>query len=330
MKNEKVVKKRGRKSKKEIALLKSQQNCDGSLVPKKIPKKRGRKPKGGKIVKNLINETLLVEKPKQNIILHLKCSSSELLNNNKFLSDLSYDPQLEQVQPYNSNDNNMNLLNYSCETTKNEAKIVCKKQQPQQHDDESVHKKTTQDNKVIWDKLNELKFNLHDNNVSDKKSNCFWCTCGFENPPVYIPRHEINNNYEVYGCFCTPECATAYLCNENIDNSTRWERYSLLNSIYGTIFNYTKNIKPAPQPFYLLNKYYGNISIDEYRKLLENDKLLLVVEKPLTRILPELHEENNEYNINNGLVQTRAPKKTRYRLSRNKKTNTPKDTHMFQ
>ena len=35
-------------------------------------------------------------------------------------------------------------------------------------------------------------------------------------------------------------------------------------------------------------------AIQEYRKLLNNQQLLLVVEKPLTKILPELFEENND------------------------------------
>ena len=34
--------------------------------------------------------------------------------------------------------------------------------------------------------------------------------------------------------------------------------------------NYTKNIKPAPNPHYTLEKFYGNLSIQEYRRLLKN------------------------------------------------------------
>jgi hypothetical protein len=61
----------------------------------------------------------------------------------------------------------------------------------------------------------------------------------FDNPPVYIPKHYINGTYEVYGCFCSPECAAAHLMKEPIDSSTKFERYYLLNSIYGK----NKNIK---------------------------------------------------------------------------------------
>jgi len=65
--------------------------------------------------------------------------------------------------------------------------------------------------------------------------------------------------------------------------------------MYAKAFNYKKNIKPAPDPRYLLNKFLGTLSIDEYRALLRDDKLLLVVDKPLTRVLPELYEDNNEH-----------------------------------
>ena len=56
--------------------------------------------------------------------------------------------------------------------------------------------------------------------------------------------HYINNKYNVYGCFCSPECAVAFLKREPIDTSTLWERYSLLNNVYSNIFNYENNIKP--------------------------------------------------------------------------------------
>jgi hypothetical protein len=156
--------------------------------------------------------------------------------------------------------------------------------------------------KDIWKKLKILENNLHTNNISDKKSACFWCTVEFDNPPVYIPKYHIKESYNVYGCFCSPECATAYLMEENIDSSSKFERYHLLNHIYSKIYNYNKNIKPAPNPFYLLDKYYGNLSIQEYRALLRNERLFLIVDKPLTRILPELHEDNDDFIINNKVI----------------------------
>ena len=134
------------------------------------------------------------------------------------------------------------------------------------------------------------------------KSDCFWCTFPFDNEAIYLPKYESNNVYHCYGCFCSPECACSYLMNENIDNSCKFERYYMLNNIYGKIYNYDKNIKPAPNPYYTLSKYYGNLSIQEYRDLLDNERLLLVVEKPLSQILPEIYEENDDFLLTSKIV----------------------------
>ena len=118
----------------------------------------------------------------------------------------------------------------------------------------------------------------------------------------------------------------AYLKNEDIDSSRKWERYTLLNNTYSKIYDYEKNIKPAPNPFYTLDKYYGNLSIDEYRKLLNNERILMIVDKPMTKVLPELYEENNEIPfINNNLLnKTKSNKTSTYRLQRNKEPDSKK------
>jgi len=104
---------------------------------------------------------------------------------------------------------------------------------------------------------------------------------------------------------------------ENVDTSTKFERYHLLNNIYSKIFNYTKNIKPAPNPYYMLDKYYGNLSIQEYRSLLRSERLFLIVDKPLTRIMPELHEDNDDFIINNKIIPSNT-----YQIRKNLKKQT--------
>lgn len=144
-------------------------------------------------------------------------------------------------------------------------------------------------------KLKQLKVQLYKNAIqSEKKSACFWCTYDFDNTPCYIPKYEMDGVIYGYGSFCRPECAVAYLMKESIDDSTKFDRYHLLNQIYSKVYDCKKNIKPAPNPHYLLDKFYGNLSIQEYRKLLKTEHLLLVIDKPLTRILPELHEDTDE------------------------------------
>jgi hypothetical protein len=175
--------------------------------------------------------------------------------------------------------------------------------------------------KEIWKKIKILEHNLH-NNVSDKKSACFWCTFDFDNPSIFIPKYQIKDTYHVYGCFCSPECATAFLMKESLDSSVKFERYYLINHIYSKIYNYTKNIKPAPNPYYTLDKFYGNLSIQEYRSLLKNERLFLVVDKPLTRIFPELHEDNDDFIINNKIIPSNNTYQIKKKIQKKQQTKT--------
>jgi len=278
----------------------------------KIPKKRGRKPKGGKfVICQQDNET--ITPAKMNIILHLKCCVNEI---NKYnFSDL--------LETFKFSDSKLNELNYtsyddnipSTNCTSDNKKINDENDDDDDNinNDNTNNDNTNNDNnnsensknnakdemKSIWHKLDNLSNFLHTNSICDKKSACFYCTYEFDNNPIYIPKYELNNLYYVYGCFCSPECACGYLMNEEgIDTTARFERYNLLNYLYCKIYSYTKNIKPAPLPYYMLDKYYGNLSIQEYRKLLKNERLLLVMDKPLIRILPELHEDTDDYILN--------------------------------
>ena len=117
----------------------------------------------------------------------------------------------------------------------------------------------------------------------------------------------VNNSYQVYGNFCSPECSVAFLMNEHIDSSQKFERYQLINYLYGKVYNYTKTIKPAPNPYYLLDKYYGNLTIQEYRKCFDNERLLFVIDKPLTKIMPEIIDEGNDLmSINNMSINSNS------------------------
>ena len=260
-----------------------------------VLKKRGRKPKGGKIITQF-SSTIPQKEDKPTVILHLKCSMKDLqINtpNNTFMESYNFsgtknDLNYELIK--NENINSINVVNDKNSTLDSDC---------DDYDEESVGKDF---NKEIYKKLKQLEHNLHINNVNNKRSACFWDTCEFDNPPIYIPKHFINGTYNVYGCFCSPECGVAHLMNENIDSSTKFERYHLFNHIYTKIYDYKKNIKPAPNPYYMLEKYYGNLSIQEYRSLLRNERLFLIVDKPLTRILPELHEDNDDFILNNKII----------------------------
>ena len=341
---------------------------------KPVSKKRGRKPKGGKIVQQIQNNNI-AKTAKPNIILHLKCYLSDLnafsinagsnINPPQMLnSGVCSSSSVTNIESYNydhinelyhdvlsksDTTNAMTFLNGntshgigssslhahvhsdSCKHNINQSyetslasgdvfDVYAQKALLAQNSsggvvgvmgglDERERERGCEvvgdySMKEVWKKLKKLEHDLHINNISDKKSACFWDTCDFDSPPIYIPKHFIKDSYQVYGCFCSPECAVAYLMNENIDSSIKFERYHLLNHIYAKIFNYTKNIKPAPIPHYMLEKFYGNLHIQEFRGLSRTERLFLIVDKPLTRILPELHEDNDDFILNNKIIPT--------------------------
>jgi len=110
--------------------------------------------------------------------------------------------------------------------------------------------------------------------------------------------------------------------NEPIDASTKFERYGLLNHIYSPVYKYQKNIKPAPNPHYLLEKFQGVLSIDEYRQLSQMNSLYLFLDKPMTRIVPEFHEDNDEFIITNKIIPSGMDKKLMQQKSHISKSQT--------
>jgi hypothetical protein len=70
----------------------------------------------------------------------------------------------------------------------------------------------------------------------------------------------------------------------------------------------------------MLEKYYGNLSIQDYRSLLHNERLFLIVDKPLTRILPELHDDNDDFILNNKIIPSNNNYQLKSRMQRKKPT----------
>jgi hypothetical protein len=272
-------------------------------TPDNLGKKRGRKPRGGKLILRTTDQPSSTDNI-SNVILHLRCSTSDLNEYNTSLSrmmtdPLEYNPTVPpEISTYNVGETGFTAFDVPTPTDSNAPEKrthqLCSRCAGEEIDsDESIHIKD------VNAKLKQLKVQLYKNAIQlDKKAACFWCTYEFDNTACHIPKYEMDDTIHGYGSFCRPECAVAYLMKENIDDSTKFERYQLLNQIYSKVYGCKKNIKPAPNPYYLLDKFYGNLSIQEYRKLLKTEHLLLVIDKPLTRILPELHEDNDDMIMN--------------------------------
>ena len=105
MQNEIIVKKPRKPRTKKADMIKKKEE-EAKLKAQQPPKKRGRKPKGGVIIKNKINlnEDIITN---EIILLHLKCSLNDI-DNTKDIT--TYNPILEKVLPYENINNNYYLL----------------------------------------------------------------------------------------------------------------------------------------------------------------------------------------------------------------------------
>jgi len=107
---------------------------------------------------------------------------------------------------------------------------------------------------------------------------CFWCCHSFDSAPCAIPSHILDEIWYMYGNFCSPECAAAYLFKEKIDLHIQWDRYALLNTLYGQIGT-LQGIRPAPSRE-VLRFFGGCMEIGEYRAILQERVLRIDVMSP--------------------------------------------------
>lgn len=328
MNTEPPKKRRGRRKKSEMETEKNEPV---------IPKKRGRKPKGGKLTNKEDNNTNEITPP-ENVILHLDCNISDIDDKLTSTNILNYNPEmppeiktydiLEEADYTSYHDNakskdfdayvNVNAKYYICTQCADNNKSINNENNTHNYDGKTNGNIKT-NIKELNAKLKEQKNLLYNGEMNGKTAACFWCTYEFDNNTCYIPKCEDETKIDSYGSFCRPECAVAFLFNENIDDSIKFERYQLLNKIYSKVYDYTRNIKPAPDPHYLLDKFYGNLNIQEYRQLLSGDNLLCLIDKPMTRVFPELFEDNDNFILGvygNGITKTATSNSSVYKVKR--------------
>ncbi len=106
---------------------------------------------------------------------------------------------------------------------------------------------------------------------------CFWCCETFEGRPCVIPSFINDDVWNVYGNFCMPQCAMAYLLCELLDTHTRWERIALLNRLYSAQTN--GRIYPAPSRESLI-RFGGPISTEDMRSICESQRIRVDIQLP--------------------------------------------------
>ena len=168
---------------------------------------------------------------------------------------------------------------------------------------------------------------------------CFWDCHSFSSPPCAIPSHIVNETWHMYGNFCSPECAAAYLFKERADHHVQWERYALLNTLYSEDAeiptNSPKGIRPAP-PREVLRMFGGSMDISEYRALVHEKKLRAdVLTPPMVSIIQTMDTKPIDFydqNLKNVFIKNdlqhkyNAPGAQGLRLKRSKPVKSKEST----
>jgi len=106
---------------------------------------------------------------------------------------------------------------------------------------------------------------------------CFWDCHPFRGVPCVIPAGIEEDVWRVYGNFCCPECAAAYLFAERLDSHVQWERFALLNRLYAPGNSNTIRLAPART---VLRMFGGPMDIVDYRTSLADGRMRIDVMMP--------------------------------------------------
>jgi hypothetical protein len=247
--------------------------------------KRGRKPKYvyssyDVSSHNDDNVSLSQVAEDENIIVRLNITNDTLNEKNNLVSSSN-----NEDHPYAYNhDNYTNISNVN--------DVLCNN-----YCSETDKKTKIEGNSKTINVLNEFAEKNKNNEWPLNTSiSCYWCVHRFENAPIGIPVNYKNKTFEVFGCFCSLECAAAYNFTENNSQDEMWERYQLLNMM-SRHMKVGNLIKPAP-PRLALKMFGGNMDIDTFRNMGKTNKLLNINFPPMTSITQQL-EEINDFEINN-------------------------------
>ena len=296
----KVPKKRGRKPKPKPEnpvprVLKKRGRKPKPKPENPIPrvlKKRGRKPKYKTYGYNKDTKSSFNIQD-DNIIIHLPIKNIQNVNEIKDL--LEYNPLINEPQPFVDLNETYTFL--PKENTKDNISNTC---------DQNIKISTLagiekqrhndiDDIETFKEQKSVIKCLIQFDETEEwpvsTNISCWWCTYNFNNIPCGLPTNINKDKYNVLGIFCSPQCAAAY--NFDSKDNNIWERYALLNTIYSKDSN---KIKLAP-PREILKKFGGHITINQFRNNGNKDHNYKLIIPPLKSIIPsiEYNDEDNGY-----------------------------------
>jgi len=242
------------------------------------------------------------------LIAHIPVSSSELTS--EAVTAPKYDPVVPM--PYDTKDT-LSFLNE--ERGESAPAELPETQDARQY--EAVYKSS-----LPLHYSERLMVQYQDSNRAQKLPDktdvfCFWCCHSFDSMPCVIPSDIKEGIWNVYGNFCSPECAVAFLFQERLDSNVQWERYAMLNSLYRKDIEIqggaATGIRSAPKRE-VLRIFGGSIDIREFRAVLHEKKLRLdVLTPPMVSIIQTMDTKPIDFydqSLRNVFVPTEARRLT--------------------
>lgn len=131
---------------------------------------------------------------------------------------------------------------------------------------------------------------------------CLWCCHQFKNTPWGIPFKFANDRFQLFGNFCLPNCALAYILQNYKDDDYLWEKVALLNLLFFKVCGKYKNLMPSFDKM-SLKMFGGTLEVEEYRSIIvENEKSYSIEFPPCNTIIPMLEEIYKKTNLNNTFI----------------------------
>jgi len=236
-------------------------------------KKQKKQPKIVAVVTPDGIEGSFLPEPRRPLIAHLQVNSTEV----KFHDlPIPYDPNPpSQPEPYDAMADNFF-------TGQNENILINMKEEEVSDTKELTEEVKVQPTMQAFMKI-DLMVEYSQTKISKKLPDttdvaCFWCAHGFKGQPCVIPEREEKGVYRVYGNFCSPSCAMAYILQESLDSHVRWERVSLLHRIYSKAYE-SGRIFPAPLRD-CLKLFGGPMTIEQFRDVIAQGKIRIDIQIP--------------------------------------------------
>jgi len=213
--------------------------------------------------------------PKKPLIAHLEVHSNEVIFRDQ---QIKYDPNPPvQPEPYDPMaDDNFAMTEGVIEEEQEVQEKIQKDEIKYEKSENELYKPlqvfTKSDLMVEFSNTNSVKKLPESTNVA-----CYWCVHPFTGQPCIIPESERNGVYKVYGNFCCPQCAMAYLLKESLDPHIRWDRMALLYRIYDS--DGKGKIYQAP-PRESLKLFGGPLTIESFRATIQSNKVRVDLHMP--------------------------------------------------